>query len=475
MEPDHPLALALTGFLTCGPEASTTPTDSRRNREKYRMDELDDIVSTTGSAMLGLTVGCARCHDHKYDPVSSKEYYRLAAAFISTKRQETPLSPPHRKLQELVEAVRSALREERIAALPIPEEHREVLRQPVSQNNALSASLHKAHPIPVSDDDVRRRMTPEERARWDALAQEAKGAPPMAHAIANGPDRPAFWLERGDVELKKEEVRVGFPAILTREKTRSQRPRIALAQWIVDVDSGAGGLLARVIANRVWQHHFGEPLVATPSDFGTQGDRPSDPELLDGLASALIANGWSLKALHKLILMSPRYRSSRKPVRLEAEILRDSILAVSGRLNLEMFGPAVKLRIPAEAIVTRSKDDYPKNIREGPEHRRRSVYVFVKRSVAVPFLEVNDAPPASASCGKRACTTVAPQALSLLNEPFVRDAAKAFASRAGDHVKAFEIALGRLPGAKELEAARRLDLVDFCHVLFTLNEFAYVD
>ena len=251
---------------------------------------------------------------------------------------------------------------------------------------------------------------------------------------------------------------------------------MALGQWLTDVDAGAGRLLARVIVNRVWQHHFGEGLVGTPNDFGTQGDRPTDPELLDGLARVLIEGGWKLKPLHRAILLSARYRSRRRPLRLEAEALRDAILAVSGRLNPKMYGPAVKVHIPGEAIVTRSKDDYPRNIQDGPEQWRRSVYVFLKRSVALPFFEVNDAPVASAtSCGRRARTTVAPQALTLLNDPFVRDCAKAFAARAGSREQAFAMALGRSPSASELEAASRLELVDLCHVLFTLNEFAYVD
>jgi hypothetical protein len=263
--------------------------------------------------------------------------------------------------------------------------------------------------------------------------------------------------------------------VLDGKKERDPRPRVALGDWLTDADGGAGRLLARVIVNRLWAHHFGEGIVASPNDFGIQGERPANPELLDGLARALIEGGWTLKALQRRILLSPAYQSARRPARLEAELLRDAILAVSGRLNPKMYGPSVKVRIPGDAIVTRSKDDYPKNIQEGPETWRRSVYVFIKRSVMVPFFEVNDAPGASASCGRRARTTVAPQALTLLNDPFVRESAKAFAARAGTHERAFVLALGRTPASVELETAKRLELVDFCHVLFTLNEFVYVD
>lgn len=301
------------------------------------------------------------------------------------------------------------------------------------------------------------------------------GLPDMALVIAEGDPQQAWLLGRGDVDAKLEEVNPGFFRILGGTKARDVRPRVALGQWLTDIDAGAGRLLARVIVNRVWQHHFGEGLVGTPNDFGTQGDRPADPELLDGLARSLIEGGWRLKPLHRKILLSARYRSKRAPLRLEAETLRDAILAVSGRLNPRMYGPAVKVRIPGEAIVTRSRDDYPRNIQDGPEQWRRSVYVFVKRSVALPFFEVYDAPSASASCGRRARTTVAPQALTLLNDPFVRNCAGAFAARAGSRERAFQIALGRAPAPAELEAASKLELVDLCHVLFTLNEFAYVD
>jgi hypothetical protein len=477
LAPDHPVALALTGFLACGPASDTTPTDTRRNKEKYRMDELDDLVSTTGQAFLGLTVGCARCHDHKYDPISSKEYYELVAAFISTKRQEKPLSPAHRRLEEFVEPRRAAIREARVRALDIPEGHRDILRQPENANNGLSSSLYKKHglALKVSDDAVRETLGETERSQGEELSAAAKGGAERALTIADGLPEKAWLLGRGDVDQKMEEVRPGFLKVLGGGKERDPRPRVALGEWLTDVEGGAGRLVARVIVNRLWAHHFGLGIVASPNDFGIQGERPADPALLDGLARELIEGGWRLKPIQRRILLSPAYQSARRPARLEAEVLRDAILALSGRLNPRMYGPSVKVRIPGEAIVTRSKDDYPKNIQEGPETWRRSVYVFIKRSVMVPFFEVNDAPGASASCGRRARTTVAPQALTLLNDPFVRGSAKDFAARAGSHERAFVLALGRTPRAAELERALGLELVDFCHVLFTLNEFVYVD
>ena len=459
LDPDR--GLALTGFLTCGPEASTTPTDSRRNKEKYRADEIDDLVTTTAQAFLGLTIGCARCHDHKYDPIPSKEYYQLAACFVSTRRRETPVSEEHRKLQGWLEPRLAAARGAAIRAPEIPQEHKEILRQPVHPNNTLSASLHKKHRV-----DEALALTAEERAAWAVVKVQRE----TALAISEGQPLKAWLLGRGDVDEKLEEVHAAPLKVLAGPWGGA--PRGALGAWLTDVDRGAGRLVARVIVNRVWQHHFGEGLVATPNDFGVQGERPTDPELLDGLANELIAGGWKLKSLHRRILLSRAYRSARRPVRLEAEAIRDGMLAVSGRLDGTMYGPAVRVRIPGEAMVTRTKDEYPKN---AAETGRRSVYVFVKRSVMTPFLEVFDGPSAAASCGRRSRTTVATQAVTLLNDPFVRDCAKAFAARAGTPERAFELALGRPAKARELEAARGMELVDVCHVLFCINEFVYVD
>ncbi|HEX5273306.1 MAG TPA: DUF1553 domain-containing protein, partial [Gemmataceae bacterium] len=303
--------------------------------------------------------------------------------------------------------------------------------------------------------------------------------------------------------------------------------RRSLANWITDSEQGAGHLLARVIVNRVWQHHFGEGLVRTPNDFGSRGDRPSHPELLEWLAADLVAHGWKLKRLHRMILLSAAYRQGSasdpekakadpdnrllgrmRPRRLEAEAVRDALLAVSGSLNSAMYGPAVKAPVPPEAMVARNvKDPYPKGVPDGPAVRRRSVYLFHKRVIPYPLLQAFDAPDAQQCTGRRDVTTVTPQALALLNDPFVRARAADFASRllqeAGDDLarcveRAYRLALGRAPGEGEKVAsveflarqsrdrstrdpkasaddARRQALTDYCQVLFGLNEFIYVD
>jgi hypothetical protein len=303
--------------------------------------------------------------------------------------------------------------------------------------------------------------------------------------------------------------------------------RRALAEWMTDSEQGGGALLARVIVNRIWQHHFGEGLVRTANDFGVRSEQPSHPQLLEWLAGELVSRGWQLKRIHRSILTSSVYLQDasfdsrraqidpenrllwrRRPVRLEAEIIRDAVLEVSGTLNLEPFGPAYKPPIPPEAIVARNtKSPYPQNARDTPATRRRSVYMFHKRVTPHPLLQVFDAPDAAVSCGQRNTTTVAPQALALLNDVFIRDRAVDFALRllaehptASDEwiTAAFRRALGRAPSSTEQassvaffhsqcerRAARgpqhtpteiRLEsLADFCQTLFSLNEFVYVD
>jgi hypothetical protein len=281
----------------------------------------------------------------------------------------------------------------------------------------------------------------------------------------------------------------------------------------------------------VWQHHFGEGLVRTVSDFGVRSEEPTHPELLEWLANNFVANGWKHKRLHKMILTSAVYQQGtghkrqeadgtpqsvdpnnrllwyKPPLRLEAEVLRDAMLAAAGTLNLEPFGPAFKPPIPAEAMVARNtKSPYPTDAKDDDSTRRRSVYMFHKRVVPYPLLAVFDRPDAQQACGRRDQTTVAPQALSLLNDAFVRARAVEMAGRligeCSDEAslanRAFELALFRLPTASERSAAiefvksqtdrrqardadkaaadvRAAAVADFCQALFSTNEFLYID
>jgi hypothetical protein len=458
LAPGDAEALAATGFCAGGPRILFTQGNegTPQEREQIRYDQLDDMVATTGSALLGLTIGCARCHDHKYDALPTRDYYRLAATFASS-----------------ASAGRSFIKGK-------------------DKEGSPEVAAAAAEPFRLSD----------------------AGAIPAE----------AFLLGRGDPTRKKEQVTAGFLSVLSDDASfatwlgrakpagaASTFQRTALARWMTDAEHGAGRLLARAVVNRLWQHHLGEGLARTPSDLGTQGERPTHPELLDYLASELIAGGWRLKPIHRLILLSATYRQGvaqdaakarldgddrlwwrRRPLRLEAEVLRDSILALGGQLDARPYGPPVKPWIPPEARTGRDKDFLPRADHDGPEQWRRSIYLFVKRSLPLPFVDVFDAPAASASCARRQVSTVPIQALILLNDPFVRNQARLFAARVRTEEgsdsaawieRAYRLALARAPDAGERQQLAAflnggdsgMRLVDLCQLLFTLNEFAYVD
>ena len=312
-----------------------------------------------------------------------------------------------------------------------------------------------------------------------------------------------------------EEVAPAFPAVLCASDSsaaskpkasgRSTGRRTALADWLVRTDHP---LTARVMVNRLWRHHFGKGLVGTPSDFGTMGDEPTHPELLDWLATEFVARGWSIKAMHRLILTSATYRQSsvsdgpgraidpensllwrQNRRRLDGEAIRDSLLAVSGRLNRAMEGPSVFPELPPELKRLSSKGAvWPVSPRI-EDRERRSLYVFVRRNLRYPFFEVFDRPDTNASCPQRAVTTIAPQALSLLNSQLAHDSARALASRiareAGpDRAEQVErtwlVVFGRQPDAAERRMmseflARDESLYHLCLALLNTNIFIYVD
>ncbi len=730
--PEDPLALMATGFLGAG----VFPTQITANEvERTRYDALDDMLATTGTAMLGMTIGCARCHDHKFDPIPTQDYYRMLAIFTTTVRSdiELDLQPEaNRRAQEtfdrehapLVAALKTY--EERElpgkfdawlnagAPLPAPPtwellEARELKskagatfqklddgsylavgkngdsdvytftaqtqsrelralrlealahasmakggpgradngniglsrirafasldggatnevklvrpRATFEQNsNSLSIAsalddnpktgwavdpqfgtnhaaifefekpvgfadgtrlevrlefeLNSKHNIgrprlsvttaeqprfdgealptqiaEILDNLQRRSVTPATLSAadrqallhwwkisepgWQALntrvAAHAREAPkpkltkvlvcaegyPALRMNTQGADffNETYQLQRGSTELKRGVATPGLLQVLLRDSETGQRwqweppagakfsgRRRSLANWMTDADQGAGPLLARVIVNRLWQHHFGQGLVATPNDFGVQGAKPTHPELLDWLAAELIRGGWRLKPIHQLIMNSCTYQQAtsadaaklkadpanallarRSPRRLEAEAIRDSLLFVSGVLDTNMFGPG-------------TLDE---------ASRRASIYYTVKRSRLIPAMQAFDAPEPLVSQGTRPTTTVAPQALLLMNSPHVRSWAAAFAKRCAPSDdqplalavnQAYDLALSRPPTKRErTEAlafidqqmtryraeqksdARELALTDFAQVVLSLNEFIYVD
>jgi len=728
-EPENNLALMATGFLAAGTHATQI---TANQVEKERYDELDDMAATIGTSMLGLTIGCARCHDHKFDPIPQADYYRVLSTFTTTVRSEVELDFHPEKYRAakvefdaqhvpLVEALT------RFEADQLPSRHEEWLAKTTEfvspkwqvvdvsgtkseggATFALQADGSYLASGKNASQDVYTFTVPTDRqgitaVRLDVLADPSlpkngpgratngnfalsdfqvwaapagtpsPGAPvklvkpqatfsqdklPVASAIDDnkmsawaidpqaGKDNSAsfeietplkggagttltfvlkfennanhnlgrlrialsnsakpvaldgevasenrvrevnqalaiaaaertdahratltawhrehdsewlklraavddhqrqapkpeltkvlisteglpairlhtqggdfleqtFFLKRGDLGQKVAPAEQGFLQVLTNapdaekhwqvappEGSRTSYRRRALAQWITDSEQGAGHLLARVIVNRLWQHHFGRGLVATPSDFGASGERPSHPELLDYLAGELIAGGWHLKPLHKLMMTSAAYMQTaaadeariavdpdnrllwrRNRARLEAEVIRDAILAASGQLDEKMFGPGTL----------------------DASHHRRSIYFTIKRSQLVPSMVLFDAPDSLQGLGQRSSTTVAPQALAMLNNAQVVECARAMAQKllsGGASLdqaveRAYPLALGRAADPKELAVsvgfvtaatqsyaaggkmeASELALADFCQVLFSLNEFVYIE
>lgn len=469
--PNSDAAVAATGFLTAGPSFKLPETFLESERLRNRYNELDDVISTLGSGLLGITVACARCHDHKYDAFSAKEYYQLLGVFHSGDRVT--------------------------AKLPSGKE----------------AFFFR-------DFDTKRRKTWLFR-RSDFYDREIEVGIGFPALLSSGADATEFW-QKAKVASEKS----GEP--------QSTLQRRALAEWMTDTRQGGGALLARVFVNRVWHHHFGKGLVGTTSDFGVRGDAPTHPELLEYLASKFVENGWKIKALHREILTTAVWRQAsekdaldkrggeidpanhllwrRTPQRLEVEAIRDAMLAVSETLNLQAGGPGFKPYIAPEANLARNikGEVYPKNAKDDAATRRRSVYMFHKRLIPYPMFQAFDRPELMTSCARRQNTTVAPQAMVMLNDRFVRsvsgDFAKALVQRhtgksvpEGFQLKpvikdAFETSFARLPTDTELEtsmnfiaaqtitrtkraeqAPRMEALTDFCQTLFGLNEFIYVD
>ncbi len=561
LQPGNPAALIPTGFCRNG------PTVDNANNEQTRMDELDDIVSTTGSVFLGLTVGCARCHDHKYDPIPQRDYYRLQAIFFSSHKAERLLAseaeqaasktrnleidqeikPVKDKIAEIEKPVRERLLAEKVERFTKLTEQAGALAGKAREEYQRELSERFSVDVKLQPEEIAELLTPEARASRKLLLQEIealthKRPKPLAAAMGiadkNDPPAKAFLLKRGDYRQKGAEVQPGFPLVLTSGESVQPAPggasstrRLQLARWLTRPDHP---LTARVAVNRIWQYHFGTGLVKTSSDFGFNGDPPSHPGLLDWLATEFVSRGWSLKTMHRLILTSSTYRQSsewnavaaRKDPenrllwrvqsrRLEAEVVRDSILAVSGQLNREMGGPGIYPRIDPAVIGTGSTHKWPIDVQEGPATWRRSIYIFQKRSVVLPLLEVFDCPDSTVSSPVRSASTIAPQALALLNNEFVLGQARYFAKRvlgsaiddpAAQVRHAYLLALGREPSSRELrwsleflarQAERHVSRsevhgdqaapeprgrgttdpghfeawVDLCHALFNLNEF----
>jgi hypothetical protein len=422
-----------------------------------RFDELDDILKTTTEVMLGLTVGCARCHDHKIDPIPQDDYYRMLAFFenirpygvrshesveaASVRTFEFPADESaHARHQAELERVERALVaiEEKAKASFEPVEHEEWQYE---ENRVRLIKLRSGGVL--TEQEVRRYERQFERRR-QLLNQPPNNNEKVLAVKERGPTAdPTHVLLRGNPHVLGKEVAPGFPAVLSPPDpqivsaagSESTGRRRALADWIASAENP---LTARVMANRVWQGHFDRGLVRSASDYGFQGDRPTHPELLDWLAHRLVAHGWRLKPLHREILLSQTFQMSSAMQdagyaadpnndlfwrfnmrRLTAEEVRDSILAATGKLNLgKMFGPSIFPIMPPEVLAGQSQPGAGWGQSSQEDRDRRSVYIKSKRSLVLPILQNFDVPETDFSCPVRFNTTQPTQALGMLNSEF---------------------------------------------------------
>jgi hypothetical protein len=433
--------LIATGFYRLGPWD-----DEPADRLEDRYDQLDDMVSTTSQVFLGMTLACARCHNHKFDPLTMLDYYRMVAIFNPLQRPRDGQPEIDLPLGSARELEAEARRDQQIAALRRSELSYVTCAIGGGGIPAMSffspGLIAEGQRVAADHDrEIRRlrQVTPDLPRGY--FLREPNNQAPVTHL-----------LRRGKASRPGPEVLPGMPAVLVSaqpefltpgEKT-SQR-RLTLARWIASLDNP---LTARVIVNRVWQFHFGEGLVRSASDFGVKGDPPTHPELLDWLADWFVGEGWSVKKLHTLIMSSNTYRMSKRwnpeygepdPEnrllwrvhyrRLEAEAIRDSMLAVTGQLNPRMYGPSMYPHVPKEALEGSSDPDKIWKPFDEKEASRRTIYAFIKRSMVVPMLEVLDLCDTARTTARRSVTTVAPQALTLFNGDFVNRQARHFAVR----------------------------------------------
>jgi hypothetical protein len=557
LAPEVVEALVATGYLRCASDTSRPDFQMIKNAPGYYYQTLDDTVKIVASSTLGLTLECARCHSHKYDPIPQTEYYRVQAIFMSAYRPYQWVPQVERRLFEATEAQQKEAEErnsrvhamivqlnnqrnellrqfgerlfaDRLAKLPeaIREDVRTALATKLAKRNEVQKYLAgkfqaQLRPDPATLTRLLPELYPEYRTKTEALAaavQAEQGKVLSFREIRALCDLPGeaktHLLRRGDYLNPGPEVQPGTLSVLATAKQFTWSPpgkdaktsgrRRAFAEWLTQPDHP---LTARVLVNRLWLHHFGEGIVASPDNFGHMGKPPTHPKLLDWLATEFMARGWSIKAMHRLIMTSSTYRQAsgltavarrvdpdnrllwrQRMRRLEAEPLRDGVLAVAGTLNVQMFGAPVAIQRQGDGEVTTAADT---------AGQRRSVYLQVRRSQPVTLLQVFDQPVMETNCTRRTTSTVSSQALTLLNSDFMVRQAEAFADRvlrespadpAGYAVKA---AWGRPATDKErarltafLDAqatryppadARRRALADLCQMLLSANEFAYVD
>ena len=539
MSPSSSDALIATGYQRMG-----IWDDEPADPDQAYYDGLDDVVATTSSVFLGMTVGCARCHDHKIDPIPQRDYYRMMAFFHNTRnniKQGKFKKSPYtlNTLRVIADEAEKARHEEQ---KKMHQTRLDALKSEIARyEDQIAATFSNPEEEDAQDRNTRESLFKNKREDVLGKAQLAnyvaakksfnelrrKQLPRLTSALSmseNGRFAPeTYVLIRGNAHSKGDKVEPGYPSVLgfrdpiipsAPEGIDSSGRRIVLANWITSPENP---LTARVIANRIWYFHFGRGIVRSPSNFGQNGDQPTHPKLLDYLAAKMIEQGWSLKEFHKTLMLSKTYQMSSaanekalavdptnnlfwrfEMRRLTAEEVRDSIINTTGKLNLKMGGPSIYTDIPDEVRATASRPDHAWGHSSEKERLRRSVYVYIKRSLNEPMLKAFDSADTDSTCAVRFATTVPTQSLTMMNSRFVNRQATAFANRlrseAGkDREKQVRMGLtivtSRLPSTQEIEdGLAMLDdmrgegglteneaLDRFCLMALNLNEFIYLD
>jgi len=504
----HPNADAIiaTGYYRLG-----IWQDEPVDRVQEVFEDIDDLVRTTGEVFLGVTVGCARCHDHKLDPIPQRDYYRMAAFFRNVQRygvrgndtvaasslveiatpeerrrhakqvevHERALGDANRQIAKVEKKIKADLKGVENDEWKHPQRRPEFVKKRIG--TLLTKQEFDAYVDLVTRRDELKRSKPPGLEQALCVKEHGRTSPPT------------HILVRGNAHVEGDEVTPGFLAVLSppepeiklpAENVKSTGRRRALAEWIA---SEANPLTARVMVNRIWHYHFGRGLVRSTSDFGFQGTPPTHPQLLDWLASEFVDGGWKIKRLHKMIMLSSTYQLSSRaddaalrkdPVnqlfwrfdmrRLSAEEIRDSILAVNGSLSVDrMFGPSFYPVIPAEVLAGQSRPGAGWGDSSPAERARRSIYIHLKRSLIVPMIASFDGADTDSSCPVRFNTTQPTQALGMLNSRFLMEQATVFAkflqSQAGDDPAAqITLALHRVMQRRptDAEVQRGMALVD---------------
>jgi len=514
LEPATPERIVATSLLVCGSwdQAGNSQANATQ-RALTREEELEDLVSVVSQTFLGLTANCARCHDHKFDPISQADYYRMKSVFEGVRHGERVIATQEevQRHEKKLGALNSRIAENDKRARRVDA----VGRQRVFAD-AEAAAFFAAAGLDVSAEVLLAALTAEERnlrETWlrqiaaDRAALKAIPPLPVSYAGTRKQPEPTRLLKRGDVNSPGETMKPGaLSAILqpnpdfglSGDAPEAAR-RLKLADWIADPRNP---LTARVLANRLWHYHFGAGIVATPNDLGASGAKPSHLELLDWLAATLIERGWSLKALHRLVVCSATYRQAStfnaeaaridadaqllwrfSPRRLEAEALRDAMLAVSGQINLAQGGASFR---PFDTKSFNATFYFPAD-KMGPEYNRRAVYRMNINSGKDPLLDTFDCPDPATKTPRRGATTTPLQALSLLNSSFVQRQALHLAERVLKEARgrtaeaigrAYRYALGRPPTKEERvraeAAAAETSLQNVCWALLNATEFIYV-